>query len=97
MRFPKFFLTALVINVGLLVAYEVIYVKDLFDFTMKIINPDSMVLRWSPFLIDMPFGAHADGALADGVVWIPNYIFFILVGMVCFNLTVIWILEQRKQ
>ena len=95
MKIPKFFLAALVINICLLVAYEVIYVRDLFDFTMKMINPDSMVLWWSPFVIDMPFGVHSNGTYGDGVAWMPNYIFFILVGMVCFNLIVIGVIEQK--
>lgn len=53
-----------------------------------------MVLTWTPFVIDMPFGAHADGALADGIAWMLNFIFFILVGMVFSNLIVIWKLEK---
>jgi hypothetical protein len=73
----------------------VIYARDLLDFAIETVHPGSMELWWSPFWIQMPFATEGEGFFADGAVLMPNFVFFILVGMVCFNLIVIWIVEQK--
>ncbi len=97
-KFPKFFLLALVVNVCLLTAYEVVYTGDLLAFAMRT-NTDyrfTHVPYWSPFLIEMGYGYGNNGFTGDGIAQMPNSIFFILVGMVCFNLIVIGIIEQKS-
>jgi hypothetical protein len=96
----RMFQVAFVANVVLLAAYEVLYCNQLFNSTWERIRPDSMDFSWSPFVISMPYGDHEETILgtmyADGIVTVPNFIFFILVAMVCFNLIVIWKLEKTK-
>lgn len=92
----KTFSIALIVNLSLLIAYEVFYSAELLDFAKRTINPDSISLTWTPIVITMPFGTHQGNVYADGVVLMPNLIFFILLALVCFNLYAIWRIERSK-
>ena len=90
------FRIALLVNLSLLIAYEVFYSAELLDFATRIIHPDSISLTWTPIAIMMPFGTHQGTVYADGVALMSNLTFFLLLALVCFNLYVIWRIEKSK-
>jgi hypothetical protein len=94
-KMSKRFLIALVTNFSLLIAYEVFYSAELLEFAKKIIQPDSISLLWTPIFIAMPFGTHSGTIYGDGIATISNLTFFILLGIICFNLYVIRRLETK--
>ena len=95
-KLGKAFKFPLIIHLSLLIAHEVFYSAELLDFARKTISPDSISLMWTPIAISMPFGKHEGSLYADGVAIMPNLTFFILLGIVCFNLYVIWRIEKSK-
>ena len=72
----KAFWIALVVNLCLLIGYEVVYSIQMFDFVWKTVRPSSMSFSWTPFFLSMSFGSTIDtgeGMLyADGWVLIPT-------------------------
>ncbi len=95
-KLGKAFRIALIMNIALLIAHEVFYSLELLYFAKAAIMPDSITLMWTPIAISMPFGKHEGSIYADGVAIMPNLTFFILLGIVCFNLYVIWRIEKSK-
>ena len=96
----KTFLVAVVVNLFLLVAYEVGYYLHLLDFINRTFHPDDILFSWTPFIIqirfDVPMEAVSPAYYGYGSVSIHNFIFSILVAIACFNLFVIWKLEKNQ-
>ncbi len=98
----RVFPVAVVLNLVLLVAYEVANSFVLLDFFRRSVSSNVAGFNWSPIMHAIGFGTTSvapDGTLiaGDGVTLIPNLHFLALVGLVCANLYIIWKLEKNKR
>ncbi len=97
----KFFLIAVVLNLALLIAYEIAHSFALLDFVKRSISANIAGFTWTPFTISIGYGistVNPNGSIiaADGAVLIPNLQFFLLLSAICANLYIIWKIDRKS-
>ena len=97
----KLFITAVALNLALLLAYGIANSFVLLDFVKKSISANIARFTWTPITININYGistVNSDGSvvLSDGLSLFPNVQFFILLSAVCANLYLIWKLDPKK-
>jgi hypothetical protein len=90
-----------VLNLALLLAYEIAHSFVLLDFVKRSISANIAGFTWTPFVINISYGIstlNPDGSIiaVDGVALFPNVQFFLILSAVCANLYIIWKLDQKS-
>jgi hypothetical protein len=91
-KIPKFFLTALGLNLSLLFTYVYLNYYELSNLLrLSIVD----AFQWNPVMTTVWFSSRTPGVSAEGLIWWQNNSFIAILAIIAINLLVIWKIEHK--